>query len=358
MRILLVIPTLNRGGAERVVSLLSSHFAPRHALTVAYFDAGERAYPLSGEIRDLGLPGGPGTFNKAVMLVRRTVRLVGVLAQGRYHRVITFTEAANIPVLLASTFLRRQNRLQVSVREPAATIPRPERLLMRLLYRLPAAVVAPSIGVAQSLVRDVGLRPRRLRVIANPVAISAGSADQAEPAKLPTKPFLLAAGRLVAVKDFATLIRAFAACTSSTDADLVILGDGPERPCLHNIGIDLGIADRVHLVGAVADPWPWMQACAIFLLTSRYEGWPNALAEALALGRPCIATDCETGPRQLLADGACGMLVPVGDVPALTAAIFGCLGDPKMAARLGRAAQARMRPFTLERLAPRWLAPV
>ncbi len=355
MRILLVIPTLNRGGAERVVSLLSSYFAPRHALTVAYFDAGERAYSLSGEILDVGLPGGPGIFAKAAMLLRRTARMIGVLAHGRFDRVITFTEAANIPVLLASTLLRRQNRLLVSVREPAATIPRPERTLMRLLYRLPAAVVAPSLGVAHSLVRDIGLLPQRLRVIANPLAIPAAADEHVAPPDLPTKPFLLAAGRLVAVKDFAMLIQAFAGCAKTIDADLVILGDGPELPHLRKLASDLGIAERVHLHPAVAEPWLWMQACALFLLTSRHEGWPNALAEALALGRPCIATDCETGPRQLLADGACGILVPVGDVPALSAAILTVLGNSALAASLGRAAHFRMRRFTLERLAPRWL---
>lgn len=350
-RLLLVIPTLNRGGAERVVSVLSQSWARRHTVTVACFDCREHAYPIGGRLVDFDLPGGPGYVAKGIGMLRRACSLLQLIAKSRFHRIIAFTEAANLPTLLACLILGRQRRLWVSVRESATTIPRPERWLMRLLYNLPAGIVAPSRGVARGLVGTIGLRATRIRTLPNPLD---PTMRQVTPVPVP-RPFLLAAGRLVAVKDFAGVIAAFARIASTHDLDLVILGEGPLRSALETAAHDLHISGRVRLVGAQAEPWAWMAACTIFVLGSRHEGWPNALAEALALGRPCVATDCDAGPRELIRDGYDGLLVPVGDPVAMAEAFLRLLNDPVLASHLGAAAAKRMEAFATQHGAEAWL---
>jgi glycosyltransferase involved in cell wall biosynthesis len=132
-------------------------------------------------------------------------------------------------------------------------------------------------------------------------------------------PIVLAAGRLVPEKGFARLIDAFAKLPEGT-ARLVIVGDGPEADALHRQSETLGLADRVELVGYVADIRPWLDAARLFVLASDFEGYPAVLAEALAAGRPVIATDCTPATRLLAAPGA-GMVVPLDDSKALARAI-------------------------------------
>jgi len=218
--------------------------------------------------------------------------------------------------------------------------------LARATYSKADAVVAVSRGVAEDLARIVGLDPGAIRVVPNPV-ITPALHEQAEPAAehpwlAPERaePVLLAAGRLTRQKDFATLLRAFARLQLRTPARLVILGEGPKRGDLEALARELGIADRVDLPGFLANPYPVLARADLFVLSSAWEGSPNVLTEALALGTPVVATDCPSGPRELLGDGHYGPLVPVGDDTALAQAMAGVLDHPPEAATLQEAVTA------------------
>ena len=132
---------------------------------------------------------------------------------------------------------------------------------------------------------------------------------------------VIAVGRLVAVKDYPSLIRAFAVVRRKHDVRLMILGEGEDRPQLESLIVELGLADCVALPGFEANPYAYMAWAALFVLSSISEALPTALIEAMAVGTPVVATDCKCGPREVLQDGRFGALVPVGDVAALAAAI-------------------------------------
>ena len=204
---------------------------------------------------------------------------------------------------------------------------------MRLLYKDVDCVVANSEGVAEDTRRLTGLPNERVVVIRNPVVTPALDLLAREPVMHPwfhagVEPVILGAGRLTEQKDFSTLIRAFARVRVRRRCRLVILGQGSLRPELENLVQSLGLGDDVWMPGHVPNPYAYMAKSAVFALSSAWEGSPNVLSEALAVGTPAVATDCPSGPREILNGGEFGRLVPVGDDAALAAAILATLDRP------------------------------
>ena len=204
---------------------------------------------------------------------------------------------------------------------------------MRLLYRPVEHVVAVSQGVLDDTRRLTGLPAARLSVIRNPVVTPrlAQLATEAPPhpwTEASEPPLILAAGRLTEQKDFPTLLRAFATVRAARPARLAILGEGRGRAALTALAQELGIADALLLPGFAPNPYAWMARARLFVLSSAWEGSPNVLTEALALGVPSVATDCPSGPREVLVGGRFGPLVPVGDHAQLAQAMLATLAAP------------------------------
>lgn len=203
---------------------------------------------------------------------------------------------------------------------------------MRRLYTEVDDIVAVSEGVAEDTVRVTGIERGRIAVIRNPVVTSQLAEQAREPVAHPWAdgeiPLILGAGRLTRQKDFPTLLRAFARLRRERPARLVILGEGGERAALAALASELGIAADVDLVGHVANPYAWMARASLFVLSSAWEGSPNVLTEAIACGAPVVAANCPSGPKELLADGRYGPLVPVGDDTAMAAAMADTLDHP------------------------------
>jgi glycosyltransferase involved in cell wall biosynthesis len=180
-----------------------------------------------------------------------------------------------------------------------------------------------------------GLSRRRIVVIPNPV-VTAELLDQARcPLDHPwfhpsAPPVVMGVGRLTRQKDFPTLLHAFAAVRASRPCRLVILGEGRDRPALAALAAALNINLDVDLPGFIPNPYAYMARAAAFVLSSAWEGSPNVLTEALALGTPVVATDCPSGPREILQHGRLGRLVPIGRPEAMADAIAAILDNPPL----------------------------
>jgi GalNAc-alpha-(1->4)-GalNAc-alpha-(1->3)-diNAcBac-PP-undecaprenol alpha-1,4-N-acetyl-D-galactosaminyltransferase len=225
-----------------------------------------------------------------------------------------------------------------------------QQRLIRWHYPKAERIIAQTEAV-RSHCHDVwGIPTDRCAVIANP--IEAAWLDA--PADFATRQrnLVIAIGRLEVVKSFDTLIRA---CAALPRSELIILGDGEERQRLQALVGALGVGNRISLPGACPDPRPYLDRAGAFALTSRFEGFPNALAEAMARGCPIVSTDCPTGPREMIRDGDSGMLVPVGNVIALTNSLNRLASDDALARRLGAAAHAVATAWHIDRIAPLWL---
>lgn len=205
--------------------------------------------------------------------------------------------------------------------------------LVRRFYPRADAVIAVSQGVADDLAAAVNLPPERVTAVYNPVVGPDISEKAAQPVDHPwfaegAPPVILGVGKLKPQKDFATLLRAFAKLRAEREAHLVILGEGEQRGELEGLAQDLGIGGDVALPGFVDNPFPYMARASLFVLSSRFEGLPGVLIQALACGCPSVSTDCPSGPAEILENGRYGPLVAVGDAEALARAMAETLAAP------------------------------
>jgi glycosyltransferase involved in cell wall biosynthesis len=210
-----------------------------------------------------------------------------------------------------------------------------QRMIGRYLYRWADKIVTVSHGVADSTAELMGIPRSRFHVIYNPV-IGQELYDKARAPldhpwfKPDQPPVVLAVGNLLPWKDFGTLLKAFSLVRAQREARLMILGEGDERRFLEGMIRELGLGEDASLPGFMENPYSYMSRAAVLALSSHWEALPTVLIEALALEVPIVSTDCDFGPREILAHGKYGKLVPVDDVRALASAICSSLSEPRM----------------------------
>lgn len=331
-RIALIGPLKQWGGLERLFISLANEFVKAgHDVEIVRIRGGDTPYPdeLDPAVRVTTL----ATRGKAGAIPR----VARWMRQERPDAVLTVKDHTAQVCVLARLLVRRPPRLVVVVSNMLSYVARrrTQRALIPRLYPRADRIVALSDGVAEDLRTTFGIDRSRVDVIYQPVVPDDLAMHLARPVEHPwfakdaDVPVLLGAGRLTPQKNFHLLISALARLRERRAARLVILGEGDERDSLRRHAHELGVTDAVDLYGAVPDPLPWMAACGAFVLSSRYEGFANVVAEALASGARVISTDCPSGPREILHDGRYGWLVPPGDAPALADAIEQALdADP------------------------------
>lgn len=202
--------------------------------------------------------------------------------------------------------------------------------LIKRSYPMADVIAAVSEGVADDLALTIGIPRDRIRVIYNPIITPDLAAKVKEDINHPwfnpgEPPVVLAVGRLDPQKDYPLLIKSFARVRQFVPARLLILGEGPERDSLISLVRQLDLDGDVQFPGFVPNPYPYMAKASVFVLSSRWEGLPTVLVEALYCGASIVATDCPSGSREILRDGKYGRLVPVGDIECMAEAIISVL---------------------------------
>ena len=359
-RIALVVPSLGAGGAERVISIMANHWAARGiAVTVITIDSAESDfYSLDPTVSRAALDVAADSVGVRQALAnnaQRISRLRSAIRDAHPDAVISFITSTNVLALIAGAL--EHVAVIVSERidpteEEASTV---WRGLRRVLYPRAQAVVTQTAEVASWAEAFV---PRaRVHTIPNPVLPPTEAASDRELAapSAARHRLVVAMGRLHPQKGFDVLLRAFAATRAEApDWSLVILGDGEERPRLEALARTLGIDQYVDMPGRVRQPYATLRRADLFVLSSRYEGFPNALLEAMAVGAPVIATDCRSGPRHIVRHGIDGLLVRPDDVGELTVAMASLMGNDLQRRALGaRAVEVRDR-FSVDRVMGEW----
>ncbi len=326
--IALFVPLLLGGGAERVMVDLAGGFAER----------GFNVDLVLGRAEGVYLPSVSSRVNVVDLSSSRTVtalpRLAQYLRQNKPKALMATLEHANVVALMAGLLTGHKTRLVIrEANTPSASATKAKSVpaksvarLMRWLYPKADGIVAVSEGVANDLSSTLAIPQEKVSVILNPVLTN----RVFELAKAPsphswledTIPVILGVGRLTTQKDFPTLIRAFAKVRSQRQARLLILGEGQDQVELESLACNLGVASDVHFAGFAENPFAYMARASVYVLSSIYEGLPNALIQAMALGIPAVATDCPSGPKEVLEDGRYGELVPMGDCETMATAIL------------------------------------
>lgn len=319
-----LLPRLDGGGAERSLLTVTEelHRRGRDVELIAIDARGHLASAVSDglPLTDLARPHVRSSVPALASHLR--ARRPAVLIATLEHAVVTAAAAIAL-ARTATTLIPRVANTMSAMGGSASGRDRVANAAAAVVYRHARVTIAVSHGVADDLVEHVRVDRRRVRVLANPV-IETALVERVRRVRREARdpvPTVIGMGRLTAQKDFGLLLRAFAAVRRDRVARLVLLGEGEERPALERLAAELGIADDVSLPGFVPDPMPEVARATVFVLSSAWEGLPGALIQALACGIPLVATDCPSGPREVLADGVHGRLVPVGDVDRLTAAI-------------------------------------
>lgn len=350
------LPDLDGGGAQRgVVNLANALPRDRAQVTVAAARAdGSATKWLSPDIdlvdlRARRLRWALAPLRRLVRKLRPTILLSAMADANAVATIATLGIGIRPKLILVET---SSHRARGDIRGP-------RRHLIGWAYRHADAVVAVSEGLRQEFITDFGLDPAHTPLIHNPIDIERiavmAQAAKSEPSPIMgTGPLILGIGRLHRSKGFDLLIRAFA-MTANRSARLVLLGEGPDRAALLRLAAELDVADRVHLAGFVSDPERWLAHASIFVLSSRWEGFGNVIVEAMACGLPVLATDCPSGPADILRHGETGFLVPAENVPALASGIDKLLSDHELARRLGCAAKVACGRFSASVIGPRYM---
>ncbi|NEQ64732.1 MAG: glycosyltransferase family 4 protein [Symploca sp. SIO2D2] len=354
MRLTFVIFSLDCGGAERVMSSMANYWiAKGWNVTLLTLSNEPSFYVLHPHVNHIQLNLAKESTNLVTGLVNN-IRRVQVLrkAIGDSHPevVISFIDKVNILTLLAT------QGLNIPVIVSERTNPALHRIGIiwerlrqwiypkadRIVVQTPEALdyFTPEIQTLISIIPNFVKVPGQGRCIA-------GNHHNYRS--------IIAMGSFLGVKGFDLLLQSFAGVKDHhPDWNLTILGDGPLRRELESLRDSLGLASRVTLPGRVKNPHKWLQQADLFVMSSRYEGFPNALCEAMACGLPVIATDCPSGPRAIIRDGIDGILVPTENVSELTSSMDRLMSNNQERRCLAERAPEVLERFSLEKIMTMW----
>ncbi|PSB09469.1 glycosyl transferase [Pleurocapsa sp. CCALA 161] len=333
-RITFFLDALHGGGAEKAVVNLLKGLAQRNE-----FDLDLVLATKEGPYLDLVPPEVRIVDLNMGRAVKATLPLMSYLKKNRPWALIGNMGHVNVVALMAIKLSRIKTKLvlveQNTVSGNQSKLKRAKlvELLMKWLYPHADAVAGVSAGVARDLEERLGLKNETVKVLNNPVVnedlITHSQASLDHPwFAVNTPPVFLAVGRLNPQKDFLNLLNAFAQVRKQQEARLIILGEGEERPALEATIHNLGIGKDVLLPGFVKNPYVYMKHANCFVLSSRQEGLPTVLIEAMACGCPVVSTDCPSGPEEILDRGTYGLLVPIQNSAALGEAMLATLKNP------------------------------
>jgi len=346
-RICFLVPALAGGGAERVVSVLASQLVQdgQDAVIIKYFEA-ETEYPVDPRVKVVCLAQGDAKAYNAIPFFRKIRRLRGILRELEAEYVVPMLPHIAVHVDLAGFGMRK--RLIQTVRIVPDKEPSP--WIRRVIRDFQVAVsYATFVQTESQKAYFPSAIHHKIVVLPNPVSAAMLETEYAYPDECTE---LITMGRLAPQKNFSMLIRAVKNVREAgKNVRLSIYGEGKLKEKLLQEIEEAGCTDCCFLRGRTGDVASAMKAHHLFILPSNYEGMPNALMEAMAVGLPCISTDCKTGPAELIR-GENGILVPVDDEQAMTQAILRMLQSPAQAAEMGRKA----RQFMLDNYSPRLIA--
>lgn len=386
MNVAIIIPRLCDGGAERTAGHLSILLSKEHNVYLIVFDGENITYPYGGNLIDLKTPAAPNWKKRVINLVYRIKRIREIKGENKIDRTISLMDGPNV----VNVFSRVGDRVIVSVRnnlrlqrKQGSIIERVSAWIYKQALTKADRVVALSEGIRQSIIEDYALQPAQVVTIYNPCdeRILGYAAEGLEENITGNEAIITTMGRLVPQKGQWHLLRALPRVLEECpDTKLMILGEGELEGTLRGIAKELHIEDRVQFLGYIKNPHSVIKKSTAFVFPSLFEGLGYALLEAVGCGVPCVASDCDFGPREILAPGTeygakakrfelaeYGILTPScgpGEMDAeapiteeekqLADAIICLLKDKALQERYRSASKKRILDFSPERIAAGW----
>jgi len=342
-KIMLIVPSLIRGGVERLVSTLSTELSKYYEIYIVIYHS-PIEYEIKGKLINLETPTG-NLWRKIKNTFRRVVELNKLISEISPDFIISFM--GNLQPIL--TF----KPVIVSIHNNPDFFPFDEKFLLKTVYKFSNVkkIITCSSAIEKKLIIDYGLK--NVKTIYNPIDLKL--VKQKLLAKKPFEfDYILAVGRLSRQKGFDILIKAFAKTDLKNMIKLIILGEGEERKNLKELIAKLSLKNQVLLLGKVDNPFIYMRYAKFFILSSRCEGFAIVLLEALACQAPVIAANCETGPSEIIENGENGLLIPVEDENALKVVMEKLFYDRELYERLKTNTRKSVTRFDVKNIAKDW----
>ena len=343
-KIILIVPSLVKGGVERIVSILSKELSKYYQVYVVIYH-GPVEYEVSGKLINLKTPAGSflrkikNTFHRVVKL-RKLIKDISpdfiVSFMGNLQPILTF-EPVIVSIHIDPDFTHLYRKI-----------------LLKTIYKLPNVkkIITVSQGIEEKLNNSYHLK--KTKTIYNPIDLKLISQKL-----LTQKPvnfdYILAVGRLSREKGFDILINAFAKSNLKNKNKLIILGEGKERNNLEKLIVELDLKSQVLLNGKVDNPFIYMKHAIFLVLPSRFEGFGNVIIESLACDAPVIACNCQSCPSEIIENGKNGLLVPVEEVESLKMAMDKLFYDKELYVKLKKNARRSVKKYDIKNIVQDWI---
>lgn len=304
-----IIPSLCGGGAERVVATLSLNSCEEYNIYIITYMKKDFEYPHKGEVINLNLSGSNDWKYKIINTIKRIYKVYKIKKKYKIDMTISFLDNPNIINILS----RYKDKVIISIRNQKSKELQGKKIflskfLTKKLYNKADKIVALSEGVKEDLFQNFNINSEKLEVIYNPLDINFINSLKNEEIDEKYKDIfngknynIITSGRLNYQKGQWYLLRAFKKVTEEiSNINLIILGEGELEDKLKLMVRDLNIQDRVYFIGFQSNPFKFINKCDLFILTSLFEGFGNVITEAMACGTVVIASDCKSGPKEIL----------------------------------------------------------
>lgn len=357
-RVFFIISSLAEGGAEKVISILLRHLSQKKfCCSLLLFE--KRGNYLKEIPPDVGIY--DLKKKNRFSFLKLVLKIAEIVKKEKPNVVIGFLEYTNLVCLLARKLVfQNQTKWVISERNLLSATLYSQRMyflkvkLHKLLDRSADLVIVNSESSKEELIQNFGVKDKKIKVVPNPVEIEK---IQLHCKKIPSHewyseniPILISVGRLSKSKGYPYLLTAFSEVLKEIECRLIILGEGEMRDELEILINRLGIKKNVNLLGFISNPYPYIAHSDIFVLPSLWEGLPNALLEAMALGKPVIATNCSKAVEEIIKNGENGFLIPVRDVLALKKAICRLLKNKSLQVKLSEENKDRIQKFDVSHI--------
>ncbi|NWF98817.1 MAG: glycosyltransferase [Nitrospirae bacterium] len=367
IKVLFFITSLDIGGAERVMLHILRHldrnrFFPILLLLYQYNELPYSKY-LPEDLKILVLQRKSESFTSKIKQAITFLLTVGKIKPDIIFSMLTH---CNILALFGKLLFRTKiiitehSTLSAIIKTPdgAKILGLPVSFLVKTFYRFADKIITVSEGVRDDLIEKFNISWEKIKNIPNPIDLELISQMKIKKATHPffekSVPVIISVGRLVKAKGFDILLNSFKKVIKKINARMIIIGEGPERNNLEILSKKLGISDKVSFAGFQENPFQFLAKGDLYVLSSRYEGMPLSLLEAMACGLPVIAFDCKSGPREILKNGEFGILVPAGDEEKLTSSILELLMNDEIRLKMSVLSQKRAEEFSAKNIIIRY----
>lgn len=331
-RLIICIPSLRLGGAAKIALNLCEYYSENQTDVTVLLTG-----MLASEQVFSGIPAGVKVVvfpdqggNRLLRFMRKIFWIAGQFKKIKPDAILAVRHDATVPSSLAWKLSGKPGRFYIREINPITKTLNRHPIMVKLIraaYATANGIIANSKNVGESLRQKNWLPDNRIYVIDNPVltkSFFAKAALSVEDTWLSSSelPLIITIGRLQKMKAHETLIKAFNIVKKQVNCRLMIIGEGEEHDALQNLIQQLGLTSDVRLAGGMDNPYPYLKAAELFVLTSVYEGFGNVLVEALSQGKKIVSTNCVGGPAYILNHGEYGTLVPVGEIEDLATAML------------------------------------